>query len=150
MSPQSRRSLMIRVIMKWSWGPCTDLLAFALQPRKPQLEDRQMKGLWNQSSPQMGSLTPNAVDRIAQNFRKWEGKDRNPDLFYKFFCLPILLNSSPSLKEMEPRYSNSSFIPVTEPSMYIIMQVLSTHSWNSVWNRYAIMWQRGVINITDI
>ena len=26
-SRQSRRSLMIRVIMKWSWGLCTDLLA---------------------------------------------------------------------------------------------------------------------------
>jgi len=25
---------MIRVIMKWSWGLCTDLLAFALQLRK--------------------------------------------------------------------------------------------------------------------
>ena len=33
-SRQSRRSLMIRVIMKWSWGLCTDLLAFALQLRK--------------------------------------------------------------------------------------------------------------------
>ena len=33
-SRQSRRSLMIRVTMKWSWGLCTDLLAFALQLRK--------------------------------------------------------------------------------------------------------------------
>ena len=33
-SHQSRQSLMIRMIMKWSWGLCTDLLAFALQPRK--------------------------------------------------------------------------------------------------------------------
>ena len=33
-SRQSRRSLMIRVIMKWSWELCTDLLAFALQLRK--------------------------------------------------------------------------------------------------------------------
>ena len=32
-SRQSRRSLMIRVIMMWSWGLCTDLLAFALQPQ---------------------------------------------------------------------------------------------------------------------
>ena len=31
---QSRRSLMIRMIMKWSWVLCTDLLAFALQLRK--------------------------------------------------------------------------------------------------------------------
>ena len=35
LSRQSRRSLMIRVIMKWSWGLCIDLLAFALQRRKP-------------------------------------------------------------------------------------------------------------------
>ena len=33
-SRQSRRSPMIRAIMKWSWGLCADLLAFALQPRK--------------------------------------------------------------------------------------------------------------------
>ena len=33
-SRQSRRLLMIRVIMKWSWGLCTDLLEFALQPMK--------------------------------------------------------------------------------------------------------------------
>ena len=33
-SCQSRRSLMIRVAMKWSWRLCTDLLAFALQLRK--------------------------------------------------------------------------------------------------------------------
>jgi hypothetical protein len=33
-SRQSRRSLMIRLIMIWSWGLCTDLLAFALQLRK--------------------------------------------------------------------------------------------------------------------
>ena len=33
-SCQSRQSLMIRVIMKWSWWLCSDLLAFALQLRK--------------------------------------------------------------------------------------------------------------------
>ena len=33
-SSQPRWSLMIRVIMKLSWGLCTDLLASALQPRK--------------------------------------------------------------------------------------------------------------------
>ena len=33
-----------------------------------------MKGLCDQSSPQMGSLSPNEVGRIAQHFRK--GKDR--------------------------------------------------------------------------
>ena len=31
---QSRQSLMIRVIMKLSWGLCTDLVTFALQLRK--------------------------------------------------------------------------------------------------------------------
>ena len=60
-SRQSRRSLMIRVIMKWSWGLCTDLLAFALQLRKTpenlKLGDCLMKGPCNQSSPQMGSLS---------------------------------------------------------------------------------------------
>ena len=33
-SRQSRRSLMIKVIMNWSWGVCTHLLAFALRLRK--------------------------------------------------------------------------------------------------------------------
>ena len=33
-SRQSCWLVMIRVIMKWSWGLCTDLLAFALQLRK--------------------------------------------------------------------------------------------------------------------
>ena len=32
--PQLGDRLMIRVIMKWSWGLYTDLLAFTLQPRK--------------------------------------------------------------------------------------------------------------------
>ena len=34
---QSRRSLMTRVIMKWSWGLCTDLLEFALQKTHKQI-----------------------------------------------------------------------------------------------------------------
>ena len=29
----SRQKLMMKMIMKWSWGLCTDLLAFALQLR---------------------------------------------------------------------------------------------------------------------
>ena len=33
-SRQSRRSLMVRMIMKWSRGLCTDLLAFALELKK--------------------------------------------------------------------------------------------------------------------
>ena len=43
-------------------------------PRKPQLGDRLMKGLCNQSSPQMGSLFSNEVCRIAQDVRKGEGR----------------------------------------------------------------------------
>ena len=35
-SRQSCRLLMIRVIMIWSWGLCTDLLAFAYSREKPQ------------------------------------------------------------------------------------------------------------------
>ena len=75
---QSRRSLMIRVIMKWSWGLCTDLLAFALQLRKipENLSWRTvyMKGLCNQSSPQMGSLSSKwgRYDRTARQ----EGKGK--------------------------------------------------------------------------
>ena len=38
-------------------------------PGKPQ-SDRLMKGLWDQSSPQMGPFPPNEVARIAQHVRK--------------------------------------------------------------------------------
>ena len=41
---QSRRSLMIRVIIKWSWGLCTDLLAFTLQLRKPSARRQSDEG----------------------------------------------------------------------------------------------------------
>ena len=48
-------------------------------PRKPQLGDRLMKGLCDQSSPQMGSLSSNEVGRISQHIKKGEemkeGKD---------------------------------------------------------------------------
>ena len=43
-------------------------------PEKPQLRDHLMKGLCDQSSPQMGSLPPNEVSRIAQHVRKGEGR----------------------------------------------------------------------------
>ena len=43
-------------------------------PRKPQLGDRLMKGLCDQSSPQMGSLPPSEVGRIAQNVENGEGR----------------------------------------------------------------------------
>ena len=46
---------------------------------KPQLGDRLMKGLCDQSSPQMGPLPPNEVDKTAQHVKKEErskdGKD---------------------------------------------------------------------------
>ena len=47
--------------------------------RKPQLADRLMKGPCDQSSPQMGSLTPNEVSRIAQHVRKGEGRKEGED-----------------------------------------------------------------------
>ena len=60
-SRQSSRSLMIRLIMKWSWGLCTDLLAFDLQlrktPGKAELGDRLMKGMCDQSLPLMGPFS---------------------------------------------------------------------------------------------
>ena len=40
--------------------------------RKPQLGDRMMKGLCDQSSPKMGPFSPNEVARIAQHVRKGE------------------------------------------------------------------------------
>ena len=46
---------------------------------KRQLGDRLMKGLWNQSSPQMGPFPPNEVSRIAQHVKKEEGKEEGKD-----------------------------------------------------------------------
>ena len=43
---------------------------------KPQLGDQLIKGLCDQSSPQIRSLPPNEVGRIAQNVRKGEEKDK--------------------------------------------------------------------------
>ena len=48
---ESCRSLMIRVLMKWSWGLCTDLWPFP----------------------------PNEVGRIAQHVRKGEGRNQGKD-----------------------------------------------------------------------
>ena len=85
-SRQSRRSLMIRVIMKWSRQLCTDLLAFALHLRKTlrksQLGDRLMKGMCDQSSP--GPFPPNEVGMIAQHVRKGEVRKEGKDGVYVF------------------------------------------------------------------
>ena len=43
-------------------------------PEKPQLRDRLMKGLWDQSSLQMGSLLPFEVGKIVQHVQKREGR----------------------------------------------------------------------------
>ena len=57
----SYRSKMIREIMKWSRGLCTDLLVFGFtaeeNPRTVQLGNRRMKGLCDHSSSQMGYLS---------------------------------------------------------------------------------------------
>ena len=42
--------------------------------RKPKLGDRLTKGLYDQSSPQMKSLSSKYVGRIAQYVRKVEGR----------------------------------------------------------------------------
>ena len=44
------------------------------KPRKPQVGDRLMKGLCNQSSPKMGPFPPNEFGKIAQHIRKGEGR----------------------------------------------------------------------------
>ena len=49
-------------------------LAAEENPRKPQLEDRLIKGLCDQSSFQMGSLPPNEIGRNSQHVRKGEGR----------------------------------------------------------------------------
>ena len=48
-------------------------------PGKAQLEDRPMKGLCDQSSPQWGPLPPNEVSRIAKHVRKGEGREEVKD-----------------------------------------------------------------------
>ena len=51
-------------------------------PRKPQLGDRLKKGLYDQSSPQMGPFPSNEGDRVAQHVRKGEILD-----LHFFMCL---------------------------------------------------------------
>ena len=62
---------MIRVIIKWYQGLCTDLLAFTLRlseecPRKSQLGDHHHL--------KWGPLPPNYIGRIAEHVRDGEGK----------------------------------------------------------------------------
>ena len=73
---QSRRSLMIRVMIKWSWGLCTDLMAFALQLRKPQKTSTRRPPDEGMTSHclKWGPLPPNDVSRIAQHIKKGEGR----------------------------------------------------------------------------
>ena len=51
-------------------------------PGKLQLGDRVMKGLCDQSLPQMGSLPPYKVSRIAEHVRKGEGRIEGKDEGY--------------------------------------------------------------------
>ena len=48
-------------------------------PGKPQLGDRLMKGLRTQSSPQMSTIPPNEVGRIAKHARKGVGRIAGKD-----------------------------------------------------------------------
>ena len=47
--------------------------------RKPQLGNRLMKGLRDQSSHQMGPFPQNEVGRIVQYFKKGEGRKDGKD-----------------------------------------------------------------------
>jgi hypothetical protein len=47
-------------------------------PEKPQLLDRVMKGLCDQSLPQLGSLSPSEIGRIAHHARKGERRKECP------------------------------------------------------------------------
>ena len=87
-SRQLRRSLMIRVIIKWSWGLCTDLLAFALQPRKTP-ENLSQETLWWSGCAtsyrlklgpflQMKSVGSHSMSRREKEGKKdWTGKYRD-------------------------------------------------------------------------
>jgi hypothetical protein len=82
-SCQSRRSLMIWVTMQWSWGLCTELLAFALQlrntPRKPQLGDVWWGGCATSHRLKWGPFPPN---EFSTSGREKEGnKDRTGWLY---------------------------------------------------------------------
>ena len=48
-------------------------------PRKPQLGDCPMKGLCNQSSPQMESFPLNEVGRIVQHVKEGDGRKEGKD-----------------------------------------------------------------------
>jgi hypothetical protein len=82
-SRQSRRSLMIRVVVKWSWGLCTDLLAIALQPRKTpenlSLETVWWRGCATSHRLKWDTFPPNEVGRIAQHVRNGEGRKKGKD-----------------------------------------------------------------------
>ena len=51
-------------------------------PRNPQLGDCLMMRLCDQSLPQMGSLPPYKVSRIAEHVRKGEGRIEGKDEGY--------------------------------------------------------------------
>ena len=74
--------LMIRVVMRWNWGLCTDLLAFFLRLRKT-LENLSYKTVWwrlcEQSLPQLGSITSKWLNRIAQHLRERERRKSGKD-----------------------------------------------------------------------
>ena len=63
-SCQSRRSLVIRVTITWSWGLCTDLLAFVYSWGKPQ------KTLARRPSEE-GAMWPVIVSNGVPFFSKW-------------------------------------------------------------------------------
>ena len=60
-------------------------------PGKPQLGDRLMKGLRDQTLPQMGHFPPNEVSKIAQHVRKGEGRKEESHLCHCYYHLSTTL-----------------------------------------------------------
>ena len=93
---------MILGVVHWSPGFC---LTAEENPRKPQLEDRLLKGLYNQSSPQMGSLSSKwgRWDRTArQEGRRKEirkGQDIGLPTFMECHIIQAIVELLACLKE---------------------------------------------------
>ena len=71
---QSYLRLMIRRVMRWNRGLCTDLLAFTLKLSKTSAKRPSEEGSATSNCLKWGPLTPNDVERITQHVREEEGR----------------------------------------------------------------------------
>ena len=94
MARQSRRSPMIGVIMKWSWGLCTDLLAFALHMRKipENLRRPSDEGAVRPVIASNGVPCPQmrSVGLHSTLWREKEGKKERTGPYHNFFEVKTL------------------------------------------------------------